>query len=51
MDELLEILESCPNVSSLEYDTEKQAWTIYYKNGLNPDTVDSDQLLEFLKYA
>ena len=51
MIELLEALESATNVRSATYDNETQMWTITYKNGLTPDVVPSDLLIEFLHNA
>jgi hypothetical protein len=51
MEELLDILDNCPNVKEVTFDNEMKLWTIIYKNGLNPDTIDSDNLFDFLLYA
>jgi len=49
MKELIEALEYANNVRTLEYDREKAVWIIKYKRkGYNPDTVTSEDLIEFL---
>ena len=39
------------NVKTITYDAEKLKWTITYKNGLNPDEIDNDGILDFLRNA
>lgn len=51
MIELLEALEGASNVSFATYSNETQMWTIHYKNGLTPDVVPSNMLIEFLNNA
>jgi hypothetical protein len=51
MEELLNALEATNNVSRLEYDPEVDEWTVYYKNGFNPDGVYSHELIDFLRNA
>jgi len=48
MEELLVVLEGCPNVKRLTYDPDKKMWLIEYRDKLSPDEVDSDTLIEFL---
>lgn len=49
MQELIDELGS--NVKSITYYTETMEWKITYKNGLNPDTVASEDLIDFLRNA
>lgn len=51
MEELIEILESVNNVLSISFDNINKMWTITYKNGLHPDTMSSDLIIEFLQNA
>jgi|GEM_PF-6759112 len=39
------------NVKTITYDAESLKWTITYKNGLNPDEVGNDEILDFLRNA
>lgn len=39
------------NHKSLTYYPDTKKWIIVYKNGLNPDQVDNDSILEFLDNA
>ena len=39
------------NVKSIKFDTEFEEWIVDYKNGLNPDVLKSENLLEFLRNA
>jgi len=50
MQELIDELVGS-NVKSITYFTETDKWKITYKNGLNPDTVASDDLIDFLRNA
>ena len=45
--ELIDCLEDS-NVSSLTYFPTTGDWIIEYKNNLQPDTIDTENLLEFL---
>ena len=49
LNEFIEIIGN--NIKSIEYDTELDRWLIKYKNELNDDNVNSDDLLEFLENA
>lgn len=44
-------LEDATNVKTATYDNESKKWTITYKNGLNPDEIETEVLLDFLKNA
>ena len=37
------------NVKRISYDTETEMWTIEYKNGLTPDTLGEDNILNYLR--
>lgn len=49
MNELIESLGN--NVKTLTYGTVTKKWTITYVNGINPDSVNSEDLIDFLKNA
>lgn len=49
MQELIESLGN--NVKTVSYNTIAKEWTIIYINGINPDTVKSEDLIDFLKNA
>lgn len=51
MKELIEALESTTNVKTCSYNVETGNWTITYKNGLPPDEVESEILIDFLNNA
>lgn len=48
MNELLEALDAATNVKTVTYDNETKEWTVTYKNGLNPDKMPSEVLIDFL---
>ncbi len=51
MEELIEALQATTNVKTCSYNCETGYWTITYKNGLNPDEIDNENLIDFLNNA
>jgi hypothetical protein len=48
MKELIKKLDLMPNVKKITYETATHLWYIHYKNGLKPDQVTTDELLNAL---
>jgi len=46
MEEIIELLGN--NINTLTYNTFTKNWTIHYKNKLEPNTVETEDLKEFL---
>lgn len=50
-DGLISAIEGANNVKSIYYDAEEGTWAVIYKNGLNPDVIDTNNLINFLNNA
>lgn len=48
LNQLVELIESANNVSSVGYSRELKKWIIRYKNGLAADHIETKDLAEFL---
>lgn len=49
MNELIDVLERCSNVEKLTYSASTGVWTVEYKDGLNPDHIQGENLIDFLE--
>ena len=51
LEEIDNLINNSNNIKTFSYDTESHLWTVTYKNGLEPDTLTTPLIFDFLENA